>query len=68
MLHVVVCKGMVYPRYVEGYMLPRKQYTGYSSNAGESTIIWKAPKKFLKLQTKCHAWVEVYFEGFGWIH
>ncbi len=39
-------------RYVEGYVLPEK---------GEDEDIYRVTNRF------AHAWVEVYFEGFGWL-
>lgn len=39
-------------RYVEGYMLPSKPVSG---------------KSYEVTNKEAHAWVEVYFEGFGWI-
>lgn len=39
-------------RYVEGYMLPSKPVSG---------------KRYEVTNKEAHAWVEVYFEGFGWI-
>lgn len=39
-------------RYVEGYMLPSKPASG---------------KSYEVTNKEAHAWVEVYFEGFGWI-
>ncbi len=39
-------------RYVEGYMLPSKR-----NSSGSYTVT----------NEQAHAWVEVYFEGFGWV-
>ena len=49
----VLLRTLVIPaRYVEGYVLPEK---------GEKEETFKVTNRY------AHAWVEVYFEGFGWM-
>lgn len=50
---VIMCRAVGIPaRYVEGYTLPEKE----------------DPKGgYIVTNRQAHAWVEVYFEGFGWI-
>lgn len=46
-------------RYVEGYMLPPEEVSKTDTNQ---------PAKLYRITNEnAHAWVEVYFEGFGWI-
>ena len=47
------CAGLP-ARYVEGYMLPPEPLKGY-------------PNNYIVTNMQAHAWVEVYFEGYGWL-
>lgn len=50
---VILARSIGMPaRYVEGYMMP-------SATSEENT--------YIVTNEKAHAWVEVYFEGFGWL-
>lgn len=41
-------------RYVEGYMLPPESVKG-------------SPNTYIVTNMQAHAWVEIYFEGYGWL-
>ncbi len=47
------CAGLP-ARYVEGYMLPPEP-------------VKDSPNKFVVTNMQAHAWVEIYFEGYGWL-
>lgn len=64
----LMLRAMGYPaRYVEGYAIGRSDLTNSSSiylgeTGGEDSIVEVTVKDY-----NAHAWVEVYYDGFGWI-
>jgi len=63
---VVMLRSIGIPaRYVEGYMLPPEAV--YVKEHNNSTDSDNSIKVYRVTNENAHAWVEVYFEGFGWI-
>jgi len=63
---VVMLRSIGIPaRYVEGYMLPPEAV--YINKRNNSTDSENSMGTYRVTNENAHAWVEVYFEGFGWI-
>lgn len=64
----LMLRAMGYPaRYVEGYAVSRSDLSGYSSLYIEEASKTNNPVEITVRDYNAHAWVEVYFDGFGWI-